>query len=654
MIPDHLIEQVRTQADMVEIVSEHTRLKRSGRTFRGPCPLHGGEGPNFSVDPAKGFFKCFVCGEGGTVYTFLMKHLGMSYPEAIRTVAERVGIEIPDPREQRREEDPNQPLFDVNTFAADWFRKRLWEGDDGRKAREYLERRGISRETAERFGLGWAPEEWTALGDAARRHGIDNGRLLALGLVKESKNAREPYDTFRGRIIFPITDLGGRVVAFGGRILGEADERTPKYLNSPETPVYHKGSVLYGLGWSRGAIRKEEAALVVEGYMDYVSLAAHGVGNAVAPLGTAMTQEQAELISRYAPRVILLYDSDKAGLKATFRTGDELLRASVEVLVATLPEGEDPDSLVRRDGPAALRRFLDDAVDVMERKIQILERKGFFESIKGTRQAIDSLLPTVRAAADDVVRGVYIQRITDKTGVPRDTLEREVAAAAARDTRPAAAPERRRRDEGRRAEDFATRAPAVDTRVSAERNLLLLMVHDERWVEESVKHVEVDALAHPVYRQLYQGLLDIEGRRDVEGDWAALLPDGVQPLLEELRGRREEIATMVPAEAFFRGSVAQILERAHLERLAELNRQLQLAPPDQQMLLLREKAQLVKTMRENGYLRKPGFVQALTQIPTQYRAAPTAPSPRADTPPPPEPRDDAGWDADDPSWTWEP
>jgi DNA primase len=163
MIPDHLVEQVRQQADTVEILSEYTRLKRAGRTFRGPCPLHGGEGPNFSVDPSKGFYKCFVCGEGGNLFSFFMKHLGMTFPDAVRTVAERVGIEIPDPREERREEDPDQPLYDVNAFAADWFRKRLWDDDRGKAAREYLEGRGITRETAERFGLGWAPEEWTAL-----------------------------------------------------------------------------------------------------------------------------------------------------------------------------------------------------------------------------------------------------------------------------------------------------------------------------------------------------------------------------------------------------------------------------------------------------------------------------------------------------------
>lgn len=426
-IPDHLVEEIRQRADLVEVVSEHTRLKRAGKTWRGPCPLHGGEGPNFSVDPAKGFYKCFVCGEAGTIYNFLMKQSGMTFPEAVRAVAARVGVEVPDERAQRREQDddPNRVLYEVNGFAAKWFRDQL-ASPAGARARDYLAGRGITPDTVERFGLGWAPESFDAFGTAARTAGFHTADLLAVGLVKEAKRTgRDPYDAFRGRVIFPIVDLGGRELGFGGRIL-EAVENTPKYLNSPESPIYHKGSTLYGLGWSRGAIRKDGVALVVEGYMDYVSLAAHGIGNAVAPLGTAMTEEQAALIARYAPRAILLYDSDKAGLKATFRNGDQLLRAGVEVLVATLPEGEDPDSLVRAQGEAALRRYLDDAIDVMERKLQLLDRKGLFTSIKGTRRAIDVLLPTVRAARDGVVRGLYLKRIGDRTGIPVEALEKEV------------------------------------------------------------------------------------------------------------------------------------------------------------------------------------------------------------------------------------
>ncbi|HEX2205695.1 MAG TPA: DNA primase [Longimicrobium sp.] len=659
-IPDHLVEEVRQRADIVEIVSEHTRLKRSGRTFRGPCPLHGGEGPNFSVDPAKGFYKCFVCGEGGSAFTFLQKHLGMSFPEAVRHVAARVGIDIPDEDQERQQDDPNRVYYDVNALAADWFRKQLWETDGGKAARAYLERRGISREAAERFRLGWAPEAWTAFGDYAREtHRIDNALLLALGLVKEGKTpGREPYDVFRGRVIFPIEDLSGRVVAFGGRILGEAEPHIPKYLNSPETPVYHKGLTLYGLGWAKGAIRREETALVVEGYMDYVSLAAHGVENAVAPLGTAMTEEQAELIARYTKRAILLYDSDKAGLKATFRSGDALLRAGVEVGVATLPDGEDPDSLVRAKGPAALKRYLNDAVDVLERKIQILERRDFFSSIKGTRQAIDSLLPTVRAASDEVLRGVYINRIAEKTGVPRATLEKEAAELPAPDLRASRGPERGpgqgstqgqghgpgqapwqdygqgpwqgqgygqgqgsgrrngqgygdRRGRGRGQPQGPVEDAPAPPRATAweypEKILLLLMLRDESWVERAAQVLSPHDFHNADYQAVYAGLIEAEGRRDPDRGWLEVFPVELRRRVEDLLDDPEG-ASLAPADKFFEGSLNLIHARALQVRLEEVERKLLSAGPDQQLSLFREKRVLVGQMRSaSGYLRKAGL-----------------------------------------------
>ncbi|HET8654829.1 MAG TPA: DNA primase [Longimicrobiaceae bacterium] len=606
-IPDELIEEVRQRADIVEIISEHTRLKRSGRTFRGPCPLHGGEGPNFSVDPGKGFYKCFVCGEGGSVFTFLQKHLGMSFPEAVRDVAARVGIEIPDPRERRDDApDPNAPFHEVNAFAADWFRRQLRE-DAGRGAREYLQRRGIGEAAVERFGLGWAPEAWNALGDAARKHGITNEMLLALGLAKEpQKGGREPYDTFRGRLIFPIEDVGGRVVAFGGRVIGAVEEHVPKYLNSPESPVYHKGRMLYGLGWSRGAIRRAESALVVEGYMDYVSLAAHGVENVVAPLGTALTAEQADLIARYAPQAILLYDSDTAGLKATFRSGDELLRAGVEVLVATLPEGEDPDSLVRARGAAALQHYLKDAVDVLERKIQILERRDYFGSLKGTRQAIDALLPTVRAASDEVVRGLYVARIAERTGIPRETLEHEVAEAAGRDTRPTGAADRRQRSTGRRAEDFAQRAPKAETR--PERILLLLLLRDESLLERAAMDLSPEHFTVPEFRTIFEELLHLQ--RDPEGRWLEAFPRELIPLVEDLRGD-PEAESLNPAEEFYLESLRSILLRAYDARLEELKRESAIAPPEQAIQLLREQLEIQRKIAEQNLTgrRKSGSLR---------------------------------------------
>ncbi len=567
-IPDAIIEEVRQRADLVEIASEHTRLKRAGRTFRGPCPLHDGEGPNFSVDPARNLFKCFVCGEGGDLFSFVMKQLGMEFLEAVRFVAGRVGVEIPEERQRRPEVDPFARHHEVNAFAADWFRRRLHDAKDGEEARAYLRRRGIPDEEAERFGLGWAPEAWTAFGDAARAHGIPNELLLELGLVKLStRGGREPYDAFRGRLIFPIEDLGGRVVAFGGRMIGEPEENVPKYLNSPETPVYHKGDTLYGLRWSRGAIRRVESALVVEGYMDFVTLASHGVENAVAPLGTAMTPRQAELIARYAPRTILLYDSDMAGLKATFRTGDELLRAGVEVLVATLPGGEDPDSLVRAGGATALQPYLKDAVDVLDRKILELDRRKMFESLRYQARAIDALLPTVRAVSDDVRRELYISRIAEKARISRDLLEQKVREGGAREGRGSATDSRARRQQ--------PEVPPLPTRLGPERNLILLLLRDESWVERAARELAPANFVDPRYRTIYETLLHVEGNRDSEGRWIEEFPDAVRSLVEDLRGDPEG-EELVDLEAFFSDSLRPILSRSYERWVAELHQQIDL------------------------------------------------------------------------------
>lgn len=593
-ISDAIVEEVRQRADLVEIVGEHTTLKRAGRSYRGPCPLHGGEGPNFSVDPVKNVFKCFTCGEAGDLFSFPMKMLGLGFLDAVRFVAERAGVEIPEEDEDQPREDPNAPLHEANAFAADWFRRQLL-GDAGARARDYLERRGIDPDASERFGLGWAPESWNQFSEAAARHGIGTDLLLMLGLVKEPTRGRDPYDAFRGRIIFPIEDLGGRVVAFGGRVIGEVEEHVPKYLNSPESPVYHKGDILYGLSWSRGPIRKAEGALVVEGYMDYVALAAHGVENAVAPLGTAMTTRQAQLLARYAKRVTLLYDSDTAGLKATFRSGDELLRAGVEVLVATLPDGEDPDSLVRSKGPRALHGYLRDAVDILERKIQILERRDLFGSIPGVRRAVDALLPTVRAAADEVLRGVYVTRIAERTGVPRATIEREVAQAEERDALRAEAQLRREQVRQQRPREVAVRIPSASTR--PERIVLLILLRNEEMLERAARDLSPDDFSEPRYRAIYSELLHLAAPRDVEGRWLEGFPEEVIPLVEELRGDPEG-ASLIPLDEFYSASVRNILLRSFEERLAEIKRHFRLATPEEQMRLLEEQIELQRKMRE--------------------------------------------------------
>ena len=426
MIPDEIVEQVRDSADLVGIIGEAVELKRTGSDYRGPCPFHGGTHRNFAVIPKKGRYYCFVCHESGDVFSWLMKRLGMDYPTAVREVARRVGIVIPE-RAARAGPDPLEPLFGAVAVAQDWFTRQLLESAEAAGAREYLEGREVPIDTAAVHGLGYAPPGKAFLAAMAQL-GLEPKVLIEAGLAAVRDDG-SVIPRFRARLLFPIHDLRGRVAGFGGRLLGPGE---PKYLNSPENAIFHKGRQLYNLHQAKSAIRKEECVILVEGYFDVLRLVWAGVEHVVAPLGTALTPDQGTLLRRFAPTAVLLYDSDQAGLRATFRAGDELLRHGVRVRVATMPAGDDPDTLVRRGGAAALEPILSDAIDLMERKVQLLEQRGWFEGVDHRRDALDRLLPTIRAAADPVTRELYLSVTSERTGVSKDVLERESRATAPR------------------------------------------------------------------------------------------------------------------------------------------------------------------------------------------------------------------------------
>jgi DNA primase len=612
MIGDDQVEEVRARADIVEIVAEHVQLKRSGREFRGLCPFHQERTPSFYVVPGKGFYKCFGCGESGDVFSFLMKRHGLGFLDAVREVARKVGVEL---REESggRAEEPHRELYEAVSFAADFFRQQLWDEQAGESARRYLDGRGVGRDASERFGLGYAPDGWRTLLEAARGLGIEVATLLEAGLVKEPepkegepRRVREPYDRFRHRLIFPIPELRGRYIAFSGRTLERAAEGVPKYLNSPETPIFRKGDHLYGLHWARGAIRREERVLVVEGQMDYVSLAARGVENVVAGLGTAMTPEQAGLLARYAKRALLLYDSDEAGVRASFRTADALLRAGVHPLVVTLPEGEDPDSLVRKGGAAALAPVLDGAADVLDRKLAILEERGYFGGLDTVRQALDRLLPTLRATADPTLRDLYVDRVSRRTGVRRETLEAELAIRGGGSTRPDRPPPPQA---GQNAEQDS---PGL----AGERKLLLLLLKDADRVGQAAQAISPDELADPVYRELFEALLAryasgtdrtaeagaTEGAEGATAGGAAGLEtdlgEAARARLAALRADRENFAD---GDKVFQDAIGDIRAERVYHRMDELDRQIRLAyergADDEVSALTVEKSRLAKATR---------------------------------------------------------
>ena len=554
LIPDDVIEQIREAADLVGIIGEHVELKRTGSDFRAPCPFHGGTHRNFAVIPRKGMFYCFVCHASGDVFTFFMKKLGMDYPTAVREVARRVGITIPE--RGPTGPDPREPLYGAVAAAADWFARQLLETPEAQIARDYLTTRHLDLETVQPLGLGYAPKSKTFI-DAMKGLGVRDEVLLEAGLLAKREDGTL-VPRFRGRLLFPIHDLRARVVAFGGRILGEGE---PKYLNSSDTPIFHKGKLLYNLHVAKHAMRKAERAILVEGYFDVLRLSLAGIEEVVAPLGTGLTPEQAELVKRHAPHVILLYDSDEPGLRATFRAGDELLRQGLRVSVASLPPGEDPDTLVQKQGAAGLEAILKDAVDPLERKIQILDRKAFFSSLPGRRRALDRLLPTIRAAKDPVTRDLYLARVAEAAGVRVGTLENELVALPARPltvgpSAPTAGPQ-----------EFPS---------NAEKVLLLLMLVSDEWKSRVLAVVDAENFAFSPYRAVFEALAD--GRPDVL--------DGVSArVLESLQG---ETLGDRSADETFEKAIDWIDGDRKTREITRIKREMTVAPEEDKARLLGE------------------------------------------------------------------
>jgi DNA primase len=575
VIAPELIEQIRDAADLVTMIGEHVELKRTGSDFRGPCPFHGGSHRNFSVVPRKQMYHCFVCHESGDVFTFYMKRFGMDYPTAVREIAAKVGIAVPDVRTVGP--DPNEPLYSALSTAADWFARRLREGDDAAGARRYLDGRGLDDTVRDLYQLGYAPPAGEELLAALRALGIDDAVVLRAGLTVQ-RDDKTVAARFRGRLIFPIADVRGRTVGFGGRLLGDGE---PKYLNSPETPVFHKGALLYGLDRARGPIRTAETAIVVEGYVDAIRLQVAGVANVVAPLGTALTPEQARLLRRYTKHVALAFDADTPGLKSTFRAGDELLRQGASVSVVTLPQGEDPDSLVKRGGADAFQALLAEAVDIFERKIQLVERKGLLRTLEGRREALDRLLPTIRAAQDPITRELYIARAAEKSGVAKDVLEQEVGrleAQAHRGTDPRA---HGRTDAPRRDGGEGEAPPRVKPAdVPIERTLVHLLLTQRELVARAQEAVASADFRHPYYREIAEALYTGASgpvSSEAQAIWTEL---AALPLVEQ---NPEDV--LVACASWMQSRPAK-------ERLAEIDRLIDLAPAEEKARLAQEKREL--------------------------------------------------------------
>jgi len=425
MIPPTTVQEILDAVRIEEVVEEFLTLRRRGVGLVGLCPFHQERTPSFHVNPARNIFKCFGCGKGGDAVAFLMEHEGLSYPEALRWLARKYRIEIPEVErtpEQWAQQQQAESLFIVNDFAAKHFQQQLFDTDEGRSgALGYFRQRGLTEETMRRFGLGYAPNRRDLLLQSAKQNGYDLGLLQKVGLV----SADGTRDFFRARVIFPIHSLSGKIAAFAGRTLS-SNKNTPKYINSPESEIYAKSRTLYGMYQAKKAIRQKDECLLVEGYMDVLSLFQAGIENAVASSGTALTEEQLRLIRRNASRLTILYDSDPSGIRAALRGLDLALAQDLVVRVVLLPDGEDPDSYIRRVGAQAFKNYLTrHAQDVILLKMSLLNEEAKADPARRA-DAIKDMVSSLAKISDPIRRNTYVRECATHMGIREDALLQEI------------------------------------------------------------------------------------------------------------------------------------------------------------------------------------------------------------------------------------
>ncbi len=421
-IPEDRIEEIRNRVNIVDLVSEYVTLKKAGRNHIGLCPFHREKTPSFTVNAEKQIYHCFGCGEGGNAFSFLMKVNNMTFPEAVRHLAGKLGVTLPSRElsaEERSHRDLRESLIRANRIAAAFYEKTL-RSAAGSRCREYLETRGIRPAVVETFRLGYAPDGWRALRDHLQREKVSQRHAELAGLLVARPDG-DGYDRFRGRLMFPIEDINGSVIAFGGRIIGDGE---PKYLNSPESALYVKGRNLYGLSRAKNALRKDETLIIVEGYFDLLALWNAGLSNVVATLGTALTREQVDLIRRYTGSVALTFDTDAGGKAALERSMSLFLERGMKAKAVVLPEGKDPDEFVSRHGRDAFLEEIRRARALVDYYID--EVIGTTRTLDERRDAWKAALPFMAGIADPVERGQFMQRVAERLGVDEGLVRREV------------------------------------------------------------------------------------------------------------------------------------------------------------------------------------------------------------------------------------
>lgn len=488
-ISEETLEKIKEQSDIVDIISETVKLKRSGRNFSGLCPFHNEKSPSFSVSQDKQIYKCFGCGEAGNVITFVMKNKNLPFVDAVKFLGERVNIIIEDGSGKgNKNTEKKELLYNVNVEAARFFFSNLM---NTQSSKEYFLNRGIKEETIKKFGLGYAKDSWNNLISHMRKKGIKDEVLLEAGLVSTSEKTGNQYDRFRNRVMFPVFDYRGKVIGFGGRVL---DDSKPKYLNSPETLVFQKGTNLYGLNFAIKNKIPDRYFIIVEGYMDLITLHQYGIMNVVASLGTALTTNQARLLKRYADKVIISYDADIAGQTATLRGLEILREAGFEVRVLNIPKGKDPDEFIRSNGSEAFKKLIHDAQPLIDYRLNRAEEGINFKE-SNSLVKYGKRVTNILADLDPVEKDVYIKKISENTGIREQTLYDVLSRELTKNTK-----ENNFRN---KKEENGTKLYVEPGFLKAGRSLLKLMLKEE-YFDYIVSILKEDDLILPEHKEIFK------------------------------------------------------------------------------------------------------------------------------------------------------
>ncbi|MBQ7084185.1 MAG: DNA primase [Anaerotignum sp.] len=497
--PREVVDEVRMQNDIVEVISQYVPLKQKGNSYFGLCPFHNEKTASFSVNSEKQFYYCFGCGAAGNVFSFLMEMENMDFPEAMKKLAERAHITLPEPEKSAQviaAEQTKQRLFDIHTTAGRYFYDCLQE-EQGKAARDYLVKRQMDPRMARKFGIGYSPDSYDALFKHLKGKGFSVSDILKSGLVLENKDGKGYHDRFRGRLMFPIFDVQGRVVGFGGRILAKGE---PKYLNSPETILFSKSRNLYGLNFAKAAKKRE--LILVEGYMDMLSIYQAGFHNVVASLGTAFNQEHARTLKRFADDVILLYDSDEAGTNAALRAIPVLVKNGFRVKVTQVPDGKDPDEFIKAKGAAEFSKLLINAVHYISFEIACIQRKYNLKNPEHRVRFATEAAETLAKLDSEIERNVYLGEVSRVTGVEEEAIRSEIRKLMRKEEEAFEKEAERRQQnlknytaEGRKAEKGL---------IEAQRSLLYYASQQQDVYDILRRHLEEDDFTEDVFRRAFR------------------------------------------------------------------------------------------------------------------------------------------------------